>query len=91
MQHTKQKIVNTTIRLFNESGFANVSLPHIAKAMGISLGNLTYHFPKKDQLIMSIFDAFVEDLGRITKGYQLVDLAEMMQQKFAIKRTSSSK
>jgi len=46
MQHTKQKIVNTTIRLFNESGFANVSLPHIAKAMGISLGNLTYHFPK---------------------------------------------
>jgi len=80
MQHTKQKIINTTINLFNKAGFANVSLPQIAKEMGISLGNLTYHFPKKDQLIRSIFDTFVTDLEQITKGYQFVDIAEMMQQ-----------
>jgi len=80
LNKTKKKIIETTIQLFNEHGFANVKLPLIASTTEISLGNLTYHFPKKDQLIMSIFDAFVEDLGRITKGYQLVDLAEMMQQ-----------
>jgi len=80
MQQTKQKIINTTITLFNKAGFANVSLPNIAQEMGISLGNLTYHFPKKDQLITSIFDAFVADLEFITKGYQFVDIADMMEQ-----------
>jgi len=70
MQKTKLKIVETTIRLFNKQGFANVSLPQIAKELNISLGNLTYHYPKKDQLIMSIYEVFLEDLKSITKVIQ---------------------
>lgn len=70
MQKTKLKIINTTINLFNQHGFANVSLPRIAKEMSISLGNLTYHFPKKDQLIMAIYDIILTDLKAITTVYQ---------------------
>ena len=76
MQDTKQKIIAVTIGLFNQYGFANVSLPHIAKELGISLGNLTYHFPKKDQLVWGIFDNFVEDLNSITKGYELEGMGQ---------------
>lgn len=78
MQKTKLKIVKTTIRLFNQYGFANVSLPQIAGELSISLGNLTYHYPKKDQLIMSIYEVFLKDLESITKVYQnFEDLKEM--------------
>jgi hypothetical protein len=48
---TKQKILNTSIRLFNEDGMANVPLQQIAKEIGISPGNLAYHFKNKEAII----------------------------------------
>ena len=40
--------------LFNDYGYNSVSLRDIAKAVGISEGNLTYHFKKKENLIESL-------------------------------------
>ena len=81
MSKTKKKIIETTIELFNEHGFANVSLPNISDKLGISLGNLTYHFPKKDQLIEAIYTTFQDDLATITKEYELLsDLGGMDEQ-----------
>ena len=81
MNKTKKRILETTIRLFNRDGFANVSLPQIANIVDISLGNLTYHFKKKEALIESIYTVFQEELAIITKDYkQLSNLGEMDEQ-----------
>ena len=81
MNKTKKRILETTIRLFNRDGFANVSLPLIADIVTISLGNLTYHFKKKEDLIENIYTLFQEELAIITKDYkQLSDLGEMDEQ-----------
>lgn len=48
---TKQKILDTARTLFNESGYNGVSLRDIAKTVGISEGNLTYYFQKKENLM----------------------------------------
>lgn len=81
LSKTKKKILETTIQLFNEFGFANVSLPNISDELGISLGNLTYHFHKKNQLIESIYEVFQEELALITKDYEVLsDLGEMNEQ-----------
>jgi len=72
LQNTKSKITQTTINLFNEHGCRNVSLPQISDAMGISLGNLTYHFPKKDDLMLSVYKKFQDELAEITKEYTTV-------------------
>ena len=48
---TKQKILDTARTLFNESGYNSVSLRDIAKTVGISEGNLTYYFQKKENLM----------------------------------------
>ncbi|MFK7982973.1 MAG: TetR/AcrR family transcriptional regulator [Saprospiraceae bacterium] len=81
MNKTKKRIIETTIRLFNRDGFANVSLPLIAKIVDISLGNLTYHFKKKEDLIEDIYTLFQEELAIITKDYkQLSNLGEMDEQ-----------
>jgi len=78
LNKTKKRILETTIRLFNRDGFANVSLPQIADIVDISLGNLTYHFKKKEDLIENIYALFQEELAIITKDYkQLSNLGEM--------------
>lgn len=51
---TKQKILAVARTLFNDYGYNSVSLRDIAKAVGISEGNLTYHFKKKENLIESL-------------------------------------
>ena len=51
---TRDKIIDTAIALFNREGVFNVSMRMIADSIGISVGNLTYHFRKKDDLISEI-------------------------------------
>lgn len=53
-KNTKQLILNTAKRLFNERGYNGVSLKDIADELGISKGNLTYHFRKKEEIMESL-------------------------------------
>lgn len=53
---TSERILDTALRLFNESGTAAVSTNHIAAALGISPGNLYYHFRNKQAIIRALFE-----------------------------------
>lgn len=53
---TRDRIVETARELFNEQGTRAVTTNHIAKAMGISPGNLYYHFRNKEEIIRAIFE-----------------------------------
>ena len=46
----RQRILTTALMLFNHQGSHQVSTNHIAKAMGISPGNLYYHFRNKGEI-----------------------------------------
>lgn len=54
--NTRDAILATALRLFNESGTAEVSTNHIAKAMAISPGNLYYHFRNKEAIVRELFE-----------------------------------
>lgn len=54
--NTKDRVLETARRLFNEKGTAAVSTNHIAAAAGISPGNLYYHFRHKEEIIRAIFE-----------------------------------
>ena len=62
---TKDKIITTAINLFNVHGTKAISTNHIAKEMGISPGNLYYHFRSKNDIIRSISDNFSSELGTV--------------------------
>lgn len=64
-RNTKEKIVDIAIDLFTESGIANVSTNHIASAMGISPGNLYYHFRNKEDILWQALMRFSEATARL--------------------------
>ncbi|MEZ5986937.1 MAG: TetR family transcriptional regulator [Hyphomonas sp.] len=51
---TPDRIADAGRRLFNARGYAATSLNEIAAEVGISQGNLTYHFPTKRDLVLRI-------------------------------------
>jgi len=51
----KEKIVVAAKELFNQHGAANVGTNRIAAHIGISPGNLYYHFKNKEEIIRAIF------------------------------------
>lgn len=53
---TPERILATALQLFNELGTAPVSTNHIADALGISPGNLYYHFRNKEEIIRALFE-----------------------------------
>jgi len=51
---TKQKIIASSIKLFNQNGLTNVRLQQIADDVGISIGNLAYHYYSKEAIVNEI-------------------------------------
>ncbi len=64
-RQTRQRILDTTLALYNDLGEANVSTTLIATEVGISAGNLHYHFRKKDQLTGALLDEFVGEIEEL--------------------------
>ena len=52
---TKEKILDAALKLFNTEGISIISSRRISEEIGISYGNLTYHFPKKDDIILQLY------------------------------------
>lgn len=68
MSKTKHKILQTSLLLFNERGLAKVTLRTIASEMGISQGNLNYHFKKREDIIEAIYFELVEKIDAKISG-----------------------
>ncbi len=70
MKNTKEIILRTALSLFNQLGLPRVTLRTIAAEMGISQGNLTYHYKKRDTIVEALYFQLVE---RIDRGMEQID------------------
>ena len=64
-RRTAERILEVTLELFNRFGEPNVSTTLISAELGISPGNLYYHYPAKDELINSLFDRYERALSEL--------------------------
>jgi TetR/AcrR family transcriptional regulator, cholesterol catabolism regulator len=55
-QTTKEKIINTSVRLFETYGYSRVTVDNIVKESGTSKGGFYHHFKSKDELLYTIHD-----------------------------------
>ena len=64
-RRTAERILEVSLDLFNRFGEPNVSTTLISAEMGISPGNLYYHYPAKDELINALFDRYEAGLNEL--------------------------
>ena len=67
-RRTAERILDVTLELFNRFGEPNVSTTVISAELGISPGNLYYHYPAKDELINSLYGRFEAALGPLLRA-----------------------
>ena len=61
-RRTAERIASVTLELFNRYGEPHVSTTMISSELGISPGNLYYHFPSKDKLVNHLYDGFEDGM-----------------------------
>jgi AcrR family transcriptional regulator len=61
-------ILRTALALFNAQGTAAVSTNHIAKELGISVGNLYYHFADKESIVRALYEEHTQKFDEMWRA-----------------------
>jgi len=64
-RRTAERIQTAALQLFNRFGEPNVATTLIASEMGISPGNLFYHYASKELLVNSLFDSYQAEMREL--------------------------
>ena len=72
MLTTKERILSVAVELFNSKGFVNVTMRNLADELGMSLGNLTYHFKKKEELMEAIHEQIERERNVLLESVQMI-------------------
>lgn len=71
---TAEKILLTSLEMFNEHGEANITCVDIAVELEISPGNLYYHFKGKEVIVSALFDMYMQRSSKILISPNTEDL-----------------
>ena len=87
----KQQIIETSIAVFNEMGIRNTTTRHIADRMGMSAGNLHYHFKHTEDIILQIFQQLIQEFDEMMEvehsgPWTLKILEDRLAKSFAIQQ-----
>lgn len=66
---TRERILEVSRVLFNRRGYANTTMADIAAEAGIAVGNLTYHFPAKRELVRALEEGAKREARAIRAAY----------------------
>ena len=82
----KTDILETARKLFNEQGYNGVSMRDIAGALGISVGNLTYYFKRKEDLLEAVALRQLEGYQKKAPAASLAELDGHVRRKLAFQK-----
>ena len=66
---TKDRIAAEALSQFNQKGINQVGVREIARSLDISPGNMSYHFPKKEDLLLYILKSYGQENERLRANY----------------------
>lgn len=56
---TREQILSSALHLLVEEGYSALSMRKVAATCGLKIGNLTYHFATREELIRALLDALI--------------------------------
>ena len=62
---TKEKILKASLKLFNSYGIDQITVRDIAKEIEISHGNLCYHYPNTNEIIIALYANLTSEISAI--------------------------
>ncbi|MET3876282.1 TetR/AcrR family transcriptional regulator [Chitinophaga sp. OAE865] len=74
---TRTNILKTALELYNSQGVNTITSRHIAAKMGISPGNLHYHFRQTDEIIRTLYEFLAADFDRLMSELESVTPATL--------------
>src|SRR5688572_17726332 len=77
--NTKQKILDKALQMFNERGIEYVGLRELAATLDIRVGNITYYFPTKDDLVNRLSLDFSELNSRVMVDNSEITLSSFLE------------
>jgi len=87
-EQTKNNILQKAVELFNEYGTAAISMNALAESIGMSAGNLQYHYRNKEKVIREILEMMFKEFDVIyepvTAPFTLDTLRHIMRLNFGI-------
>ena len=70
----KDSILQAALFLFNRFGFVSVRLQHIADEVGMSIGNLAYHFKTKEEIIEKLYEDLTKEQQALLSDLRIIPL-----------------
>ena len=90
---TRAKIIEASVRLFNQHGIQNVRLQQIADQVGMSVGNLAYHFHDKKEILKRIVTTVDEEFANASRTWKtlqhLIDFDNQLSRHYHFLNTYS--
>ena len=78
MKNTKHKILHAALKLFNRDGLVNVRLQHIADEAVVSVGNLAYHYPNKEAIVLTLYQELALAQRELLREFRIVPLFDYL-------------
>lgn len=77
-KNTKEIILSQALKMFNEQGIEYVGMREIAKELDLRVGNITYYFPTKDDLVMAITLELAEANNKVLETHESLTMAQFL-------------
>ncbi|MCD6013710.1 MAG: TetR/AcrR family transcriptional regulator [Flavipsychrobacter sp.] len=79
MKNTKELIVQKALELFNEKGIEYGGMRELAALLNMRVGNITYYFATKDDLVGELMNRLAEANTNTAKNYDLASLKGLLK------------
>lgn len=74
---TREMILRRSLELINKKGMVDFRIDTLATSLGLSPGNITYHFSRKEDICVALWEQYLEEYGKVVRS--LTTLLDMKQ------------
>lgn len=75
---TREIILHRSLELINTKGMVDFRIDTLATSLGLSPGNITYHFSRKEDICVALWEQYLEEYGKVVRSLTtLLDIKQL--------------